>query len=106
MALKDRKYLRFLHNGVAYEFQILCYGLHPAPYIFTKLGRVVVLHCRHLGIFMLIYLDDMIVTGETEEICVANAQTLINLLAHLGLHINYKKCQLIPSQQFFFLGFM
>lgn len=35
IAAKDRKYLRFVHNGQAYEFQILCYGLHPAPYIFT-----------------------------------------------------------------------
>lgn len=67
---------------------------------------MLVLYCRHMGIFLLIYLDDMFVTGETEEICIRNAQILLNLLFHLGLHVNYKKCALVPSQRFFFLGFM
>ena len=36
----SRKFLRFLWEGKTYEFLCLCFGLGPAPRIFTKLMKV------------------------------------------------------------------
>ena len=59
----SRKFVWFLWSGKLYEFLCLCFGLGPAPRIFTKLHKVAVLH--RLNILIIIYLDDMLLIGHT-----------------------------------------
>ena len=40
MLVKSRKYARFQWKGLPYEFCCLCFGLSPAPLVFTKLLKV------------------------------------------------------------------
>ena len=37
---ESRKFLRFLWQGSLYEFMCLCFGLGPAPLVFTKIMKV------------------------------------------------------------------
>ena len=63
----SRKLARFLWSGKLYESLCLCFGLRPAPRIFTKLIKIPVLVLRHLNIPIIIYLDDMLLIDHTIE---------------------------------------
>lgn len=68
--------------------------------------KPVVCHLRTKGIFMVIYLDDILCIEKTYESCKHNTQSIIKFLESLGYVINYKKSNLIPSQQCKYLGFI
>ena len=91
-------FVRFAWSGNLYEFLCLCFGLGPAPRIFSKLLKVPIALQRWLNICLVIYLDVILLMGRTEEILMRR-DTLIFLLPHLGFVINLKKSVLKPSQQ-------
>jgi hypothetical protein len=100
-----RQYLRFVWNGVHYQYKALCFGLSSAPRLFTKLLRPVVQVLRAAGIRCVPYLDDVLILAPTLETCRAQTQQAINLLSHLGFIIS-SKSQLTPSRQRVFLGML
>ena len=55
---KYRKDLRFKWEGTLYEFLCLCFGLTPAPLIFTKLMKVPISLLWRLNIRLIIYLNN------------------------------------------------
>ena len=57
---ESRKYVRFQWEGTLYEFLCLCFGLGPAPLIFTKILKIPISLLRRLQIRVIIYLDDML----------------------------------------------
>ena len=63
-----RKYLGFEWNGRYFQFSVLPFGLSSAPYIFSKLMRVLVRRWRSKGLKAIMYLDDGIcaVKGKAE----------------------------------------
>ena len=82
----SRKLVRFLWLGNFYQFLCLCFGLGPAPRIFTKLFKVPISVLRRLMIMVIIYLDDLLIL---ENITMAR-DSVIFLLQHLGFVINLK----------------
>ena len=94
----SRNYVQFSWSGNLYEFLCLCFGLEPAPRIFTKLLKIPVSVLRRITIRMVIYLDDMLVMGQTME------EIVIFLLHHLGFVLNLEKSILNPVQEIEFLG--
>ena len=83
-------------SGNPHEFICLCFGLGPALRIFSKLLKV------PIALLLVIYLDDILLIGITEEILI-NKNTLIFLLQLLVFVINLKKSTLKPSQHIEFL---
>ena len=81
----------------------LCFGLGPAPLIFTKILKIPISSLRRLQIRVIIYLDDMILMSQTIELLIS-MDTVIFLLTHLGFVINPKKSMLNPVQKIEFLG--
>ena len=53
-------FLRFSWGGELYEFQCLCFGLSPAPYIFTKVMKPILSSLRKDGINSSYYKDDSV----------------------------------------------
>ena len=47
----SKKFVRFLWSGKFYEFLCLCFGLGPAPRVFTKLLKIPVSVLRRLNIY-------------------------------------------------------
>ena len=105
VAPEHRRFLRFRWRGKLYQFRCLPFGLATAPWLFTKLLRPVMAHLRSLGLRCVIYLDDLILMGESKALTAAQAQLVCELFTKLGLRVNYKKSELTPSRVRKFLGF-
>ena len=99
----DRQYLRFIWEGVHYQFQAVCFGLASAPRIFTKLLRPIVQILRAKGIRCAIYLDDLILISRSQEQSLIQTQFAVDLLVHLGFLIS-PKSEVEPSRIRDFLG--
>lgn len=103
---EHRKFLRFLFEGVIYEFVCLPFGLNISPYIFTKTLKPVVNYLRDKGFLSVVYLDDFLLLGDNYNNCLINVHTTIKFLESIGFSINYKKSHITPSKICPFLGFL
>ena len=65
---KHQKFPRFIWKEDLFEFACLPFGLASAPRIFTKLMKPVVGLLRHLGIRVILYLDDLLIMADTKEL--------------------------------------
>ena len=99
-------FLCFVWNGSLNRFLTLCFGIKNAPFIFHRVGRAITLHFHTLGIRIIIYLDDILVLGQTPAQCAKDAQLFVDTLVKLGFNFKLGKCVLKPAQEFFFLGFI
>lgn len=104
---EHRRYLRFLFNNKLYEFNCLPFGLSTAPFAFiTKIMKPAIGFLRNLGFLSVIYLDDLLLLGNSYSSCLENISTSVRLLESLGFVLNEEKSCKIPSQKCNFLGFI
>jgi hypothetical protein len=101
---QDQKYLRFAIGGKAYQFVAMCFGLSPAPLIFTKVFRSMAAYLRLLGFLIHLFLDDWLLRARSPEELLERAQFVLDLARRLGVIINLKKSDLTPRQIFEYLG--
>ncbi|KAA6365970.1 MAG: putative Transposon Ty3-G Gag-Pol polyprotein [Streblomastix strix] len=104
MAEELSKYLGFKYNNQYYRQKTLCFGLTSAPHIFTQLMRLIISQLRP-KIRTISYIDDFAFMFTTESEAQAGIKEIILLFRKLGLTIEWKKSNLIPSHQFIYLGF-
>ena len=98
IAEASRKFLRFNFQGTLFEFNCLPFGLNVAPYVFTKLMKPAISCLRKRGIRSIIYLDDILLLGDSYEQCKLWSEETCSELKRLGFLINAKKSQLNPSR--------
>ena len=104
IAPRFRKYLRFCWKGQVFQFKTLPFGLSLAPYVFTRVVAAFVEFIRSKGIRFHAYLDDWLsLAGSYLH---SDRQTCFVLLQAkmLGFKVNNSKSELVPSQEFTFLG--
>ena len=70
----------------------------------NNIFQVVSAHLHTLSIQIHSYLDDSLVKELNPDILLSHTQTVIDLLLELGFLISWKKSEVIPSQDFVFLG--
>ena len=92
----SRNYVQFSWSGNLYEFLCFCFGLGPAPRIFTKLLKIPASVLRRINIWVVIYLDDMLIMVQTMEEILMSRDTVIFFLLHLGFVLNLEKSILNP----------
>ena len=100
----SRKLLRFMSEGTVYQFRALCFGLSTALQVFTRVFAAVSPWAHSHGIRLLRYLDDWSVPSSSEEKAKQAVQSLISLCHTLGIVINEKKSDLVPSETAKYLG--
>ena len=100
----SRNYVWFSWSGDLYEFLCLCFGLGPAPRIFTKLLKIPMLILRRINIRIVIYLENMLIMGQTMEEIIMSRDTVIFPLQHLGFMSNLEKSILNSVQETEFFG--
>ena len=100
----SRKLLRFTSEGTVYQFRALCFGLSTAPQVFTRVFAAVSAWAHTRGIRLLRYLDDWLVLSSSEREAKQAVQSLLSLCHTLGIVINEKKSDLVPSQTAKYLG--
>ncbi|KHJ91552.1 reverse transcriptase, partial [Oesophagostomum dentatum] len=101
---ESRPYLAFQYNQELYWFTALPFGLSSAPYVYTRIMKVVAARLRRQGVRLLVYLDDWIFFGSDAEGLRKDVSNALSFFAQLGLTVNYEKSQLVPSQTIEFLG--
>ena len=100
----SRKLLRFMSEGTVYQFKALCFGLSTAPQVFTRVFAAVSAWAHSRGIRLLHYLDDWLVLSSSEKKAKQSIRELLSLCHTLGIVINKKKSDLVPSQAAKYLG--
>lgn len=96
---ESQEYVQFQWEGNLYQFQCLCFGLVPAPPVFTKLLKVPMAVLRRLSILIIIYLDDMLIIGRNvEEVEMARDTSIYYHLsiAKSRISIQPKKISALP----------
>ena len=84
----------------------LPFGARRSPEIFNELGQAVRRIMARKGFpSIIVYLDDFLVIGDTQEECRRGLNELMRTLRRLGFSINYNKVA-GPSQKLTFLGIM
>ena len=79
-----QKYLRFVVEHVHYQFTCLPLSLSCAPWAFTKVLCPVATFLQTLGVRMIVYIDDMFITGESPDVVRDHMTTMLTLLEGLG----------------------
>lgn len=62
-----KEIVRFQWDGTLCKFLCLCFGLAPAPLIFTKIFKLPISLVGRLQILVIIYLNDMLFMPQTLE---------------------------------------
>ena len=104
------KYLNFSwsENGVTkyYVFTVLVFGLARAPFVFTKVVKVLVGYWRGCGIHIFSFIDDFFGGASTyHQTAIISAKGKMNLEL-CGFVANVKKSQWHPSQEGMHLEFL
>ena len=85
------KWIRFQWKGYEYEFLSICFGVGPAPRLFTKSLKVPIPVLRRLMIRVIMFMDDLLIFGNTLVKILIARDFVIFLLQQLGFVINFKK---------------
>ena len=94
----SRKLLRFTSEGTVYQFRAMCFGLSTAPQVYSRVFAVVSAWAHSHRIRLFRYLDDWLVLASSEREAQQAVQSLLSLCRTLGIVINEKKSDLVPSQ--------
>ena len=103
----DRKYLHFATHSRLFQFNCLPFSLSSAPRVFTKTLKLVATLVTELGVRLVISIDDILITVETECLAREHTQALIVLLEALGFIVfivHPVKTIKTPAQEIEFLG--
>ena len=100
----SRRYLRFQFERRTYQFRALCFGLSTAPLVFTATMKPVIALLHKKGVRIHHYLDDWLVTGQSESQVLKDTDTVLRLAGKLGLRVNLKKSELVPRTRVIYLG--
>ena len=102
-------FLRFMANQqhfLIYQFTCLPFGLSCAPWVFTKVMKPISIFLRSMGVGMIVYIDDILVMGESPEQVKGHLEALTHLLTGLGFVINVPKSITTPAQRIEYLGLL
>ena len=100
----SRKFLRFCFKDQVFQFRALPFGLATAPRVFTKIMAVVGAHLRLRGSILLQYFDDWLLHQAQRRRLLMDLRTSWSDILSLGLLLNPAKSELVPSQNFMFVG--
>ena len=93
-----------MSEGTVYQFKALCFRLSTAPQVFTRVFAAVSAWAHARGIRLLRYLDDWLVLSSSEKKAKDSIRELLSVCRTLGIVINEKKSDLVPSQSAKYLG--
>lgn len=101
---RSSRFCAFRWMGRIIVSLVLNFGLSPAPWLFTKVMRAPIAFWRANGLFVVIYLDDLILMAPTKEELEAKMQVVAADLERLGLTVNWEKSKWFPQQRGEYLG--
>lgn len=104
IAVQHWKFLRFAFQGRHFQFRVLPFGLSLSPRVFTRVVAAALSYLQAQGLQILPYIDDWLICAPTRAQAIQDTQTVLNHIGNLGLRVNLKKSNLVPSRDTIFLG--
>ena len=83
-----QKFLRLQWKGQTFQFHCLPFGLSCAPRVFTKVMKPVVAFLRERNVWLIIYLEDILILSEGQVRLNGQLSLIRELFQALGLVIN------------------
>ena len=100
----SRKYLQFVYHHQVFQFMALPFGMFLSLWGFTKLMNVIATHLRLRAESLFPYLDDWLISDLIRNQLTSHSKFTLQMVQNLGFIPNLKKSDLIPAQQFTFIG--
>ena len=100
----SRKYLRFVYDHQVFQFTALPFRMSLSPWVFTKLMNVIATHLRLCAVSLFPYLDDWLIRDLIRNRLISHTKFTLQMVQNLDFIPNLKKSDLIPAQQFTFIG--
>ena len=100
------QFVRVQVGEVEWEFLSACFGLSTLPQLFMLLMKVLEKIWRAKGIFVFVYLDDILVLAPSEKRLARDLSVVVDVLLEAGFKINSKKSSLFPCNQVQHLGML
>ena len=73
-----------------FQFKVLCFGLTNVPATFQRAMNKI--FSKHIGKFILVYLDDILVMSRTPEEHEQHLRIVLQILRENGLKAKLSKC--------------
>ena len=89
-----------------FKFTVLVFGLASAPFLFTKVVKVLIKHWRKMGIGLFAFVDDFFGGSHNFHSTELVAQIVKTDLFKSGFVVNPKKSRWVPTQKDNHLGFI
>ena len=99
-----RRYFCFWVDETMWNFKRMPFGLTSAPWIFTRLMRVIKKFLRKRGILINSFIDDFILWASTRFQALFHLEWTKKVLVWLGFKLNLKKTSESPVQSLIYLG--
>ena len=100
------QFVRVQVGEVEWEFLSACFGLSTLPQLFMLLMKVLEKIWRAKGLFVFVYLDDILVLAPSEKRLARDLSVVVDVLLEAGFKINSKKSSLFPCKQVQHLGML
>jgi hypothetical protein len=84
--------------------QSMSFGIIAAPRIFIKLMKLVIASLQTKEIYLVIYLNNILIMIPSIQISIQHTKKVLQLLQKLEWSINWKKSKLLPTQVQNYLG--
>ena len=104
IAVLFRRYFCFWVEGTMWMFKRMPFGLTTAPWVFTRLMRVIKKFLRKRGILINSFIDDFILWASTRSQALFHLEWTKKVLVWLGFKLNLKKTSESPVQCLIYLG--
>ena len=101
---KSQRWMRFQANQVAYQIQAMPFGWSGSPWWSHKMAQPIRAWMNKNLIQHCWYVDDVLILGETKNMCEEKAAKLVNLLTTLGVKVNVDKTMVEASQIVHYIG--
>lgn len=99
-------FMSFWWNDQAYCYQVLPFRMSALPWLFTHFVRTTICHLHCLSIWVMAYMDDIIIISHNLVQAHCHLWTMHELLTDLGWQINLKKSDLVLGQVKEILGLL
>lgn len=93
----SQKYTSFVTPQGQYEFKRMPFGLSTSPSVFQRFINDVFSDLILDGT-LLVYLDDLIIPGQTEEEGIRKLEKVLNRAEEFGLEFNWTKCHFLRTE--------